>query len=115
MKIELFYDKECPFCKSYSKYLKIKQMHNLVLLNVREHKNHVEDLKIKGFDLNDGFIIRIDNTTIYQGVDAIIILNELSENKLYFPDNTFFRDIVYPIIKQFRIGVLFIMGKNSDL
>lgn len=115
MKIELFYDKECPLCKFYSKYLKIKQMHDLVLFNIREHEHKVYEFKSKGFDINNGFIIRIDELDIYQGADAIIVLNELVENKLYFPDNRFFRNIVYPILKQIRRGMLFMMGKKLDL
>ena len=96
-------------------YLEIKKMHDLVPVNVREHKSKVNELKTRGFDINNGFIIRIDNSDIYQGADAIIILNKLVEKKIYFPDNIFFRNIIYPIIKQLRRIVLFISRKNLDL
>lgn len=115
MKIELFYDKECFFCNSYTNYLKLKEKYELKLVNVREYKSQINDFRSQGFDINDGFIIRIDEKNIYQGADALVFLNDLSHNRIYFPDNYYFRNIVYPIIKQFRKLFLFITNKKIDL
>ena len=115
MKIELFYDKDCPFCSSYANYLKLKEKHELILFNAREYKSQLDEFKSKGFDVNDGYIIRVDDTNIYQGVDAIVFLNDLAQNRIYFPDNYFFRNIVYSILKQFRKLILLISGKSVDL
>ena len=115
MKIELYYDKECPFCNSYAKFLKIKEKHELCLFNVRECKEEINALNKQGFDINDGFIVRIDNTDIYQGVDAIVFLNTLAQKKLYFPDNYFFRYIVYSMIKFLRKLILTISLKKADI
>ena len=115
MKIKLFYDKECPFCNSYSNYIKLKEEYELELINAREQKKQINNLKEKGFDINDGFIIKIDEKDIYQGVNAIDFLNNLSQDKIYFPNNYFFRNIVYPIIKQFRKVLLLIYKKKVDL
>jgi predicted DCC family thiol-disulfide oxidoreductase YuxK len=115
MKIELFYDKECPFCKFYANYIKLKESHNLILVNAREDKQSIEELSKLGFNINDGFIIRVDVNKIYQGSDAIIFLNRLSQKKIYFKDNKFFRNFVYPSIKQIRKIVLFCLLKNSKL
>ena len=71
MKIELYYDEECPFCNSYANFLKIKEKHELILFNVRECKNEIENFNLLGFDINNGFIVKTDNLNIYQGVDAI--------------------------------------------
>ncbi|WP_072682661.1 DCC1-like thiol-disulfide oxidoreductase family protein [Arcobacter sp. LA11] len=115
MKIELFYDKECPFCNSYAQYIKIKENHNLILTNARDSINQLKDFKSLGFDINDGFIIKVDDKKLYQGVDAIVFLNKLSEKKVFFPDNFFFRTFVYSSIKTVRKIVLFIFDKNSKL
>ena len=115
MKIELFYDKECPFCNFYSNYLKLKEKHKLILLNAREYKEELSKLKTKGFDINNGFIIIIDNIDIYQGVDAIVFLNDLAKSRIFFPNNYFFRNIVYPVIKQLRKLILFIIGKEINI
>lgn len=115
MKIEMFYDKECPFCNSYANYIKLKNKHELILLNARENQEQIETFKSLGFDINDGYIIRVENSDIYQGVDAILFLNDLSQNRVFFPDNYFFRSIVYPFIKSLRKLVLKIMNKQVKL
>jgi predicted DCC family thiol-disulfide oxidoreductase YuxK len=115
LKIELYYDEECPFCNAYSNFIKIKENHQLTLHNVRECKREIENFNLLGFNINDGFIVRIDKTNIYQGVDAIVVLNDLSKNKFYFPDNYFFRNIVYPTVKYLRKLILFIRLKKVDI
>lgn len=115
MKIELFYDKDCPFCNKYANYVKLKEKHELLLKNAREFNKEIRELKTLGFDINDGFIIKVDENKIYQGVDAIVFLNKLVKKKFYFPDNCFFRSIVYPFIKLLRRVVLIILRKKYHL
>lgn len=115
MKIELFYDKECPFCNSYANYIKIKEKHDLILLNARENKKQIEELKNINFDINNGFIVKVDEKILYQGIEAVAFLNTISSKRVYFPNNFFFRTIVYPFIKFCRKVVLFIFRKKSSL
>lgn len=115
MKIEVYYDKECPFCNYYANYLELKKEHELYLYNARKKNNKIEEFRQKGFDINDGFIINIDEKKLYQGSKAIIFLNKLSSKKFYFPNNFFFKKIIYPIIKSFRIFVLKLMGKETSI
>lgn len=115
MKIELFYDKQCPFCKSYANYIKLNQNHELILLDARENLNDMEIFRKNGFHINDGFIIRIDDFKLYQGADAIIFLNKIANKNVYFPNNRFFKDFVYPAIKLIRKLLLTIMGKDLDI
>lgn len=110
MKIELFYDKECPFCNAYAKYIKLKENNELILTNARISSTQI--LKDRGFDINDGFIIIVDNKDIYQGSEAIIYLNKLSSKKVYFKDNFLFKKIFYSLIKLLRVVFLKILGKN---
>jgi len=115
MKIELFYDKECPFCNSYANYIKVKQNHELNILNAREKADEIKQLKNRGFNINDGFIIVVNKNKIYQGWEAIIFLNKISSRKIYFPNNRFFKSYVYSFIKFIRKIVLRVLGKNSTL
>ena len=115
MKIEVFFDEECPFCNLYSKYIIIKERHNLILSNARENINKLEKLKLEGFNIDEGFIVRVDDRKTYQGVDAIVFLNTLSERKLYFTNNFLFRNIIYSFIKSLRKVVLYILGKSIKL
>lgn len=115
MKIELFYDKECPFCNSYANYIELKQNHNLILKNAREVDIEITEFKLLGFDINNGFIIKVDEADLYQGVDAIVFLNKLAKKEFFFPDNKFFRKLVYPSIKFFRKVILFLSFKKVNL
>jgi predicted DCC family thiol-disulfide oxidoreductase YuxK len=115
LKIDVYYDKECPFCNSYANFLKIKEKHELVLFNARDCKKQIDGFKKLEFDINNGFIISVDNINIYQGVDAIVFLNDVAQNKVFFPDNYFFRNIVYPILKYLRKIILLISGKSIDI
>ena len=115
MQIKLYYDQECPFCRAYANYVKIKQTHNLILVDVRDNKQTIKELQKKGLDINDGFIIEVDNNKFYQGSEAILFLNEISNNKIYFKNNIFFTGLVYPFIKQLRKLLLFCLNKKSRL
>lgn len=115
MKIELFYDKECPFCNSYAKYIKLKEEHQLILFNAREEKNQIQDLKEQGFDINDGFIVLINDGEIYQGAEAIVFLNKISQKRLFFPDNSFFKTYIYTFIKMLRKLLLILIRKDINI
>lgn len=115
MKIEVFYDKECPFCNLYSKYIVIKENNELILCNAREYINELEKFKINGFNIDDGFIVRTNDKEVYQGVDAIVFLNTLSKRKVHLTNNNFFRNVVYPFVKFLRKVFLFILGKSIYL
>lgn len=115
MKIELYYDKECPFCKYYANYIKLKEKNGLTLIDVREDIKSITTLKNKGFDINDGFIIQVDDTEFYQGSEAILYLNKIATKKIYFKDNIFFKHILYPFVKYLRKFVLMLLNKSSKL
>lgn len=115
MKIEIFYDKDCPICKLYTTYIKLKDTYDLVLINARENKQKIEDLKKKGFDINDGFIVKVPQKRIYQGSDAIIFLNTLTKKQVFFYNNFFFKNMIYPFIKHLRKLLLLLKNKNIKL
>jgi len=50
MNIKIYYDKECPFCKNYAKFIKLKKSNEITILNAREN---IEDIKdtLKGADM----------------------------------------------------------------
>eukprot|EP01029_Cantina_marsupialis_P018075 TRINITY_DN41123_c1_g1_i1.p1 TRINITY_DN41123_c1_g1~~TRINITY_DN41123_c1_g1_i1.p1 ORF type:complete len:116 (+),score=0.24 TRINITY_DN41123_c1_g1_i1:563-910(+) len=115
MKIELYYDKECPFCKSYANYIKLKKMHELTLLNARENINAIKKFRNQGFDIDEGFIVKVDDNKIYQGSNAIVFLNTIAEKKIYFKDNLFFKNFIYPFAKALRKVLLFFLGKKTKI
>lgn len=115
LKIELYYDKECPFCNSYTNFLKLKDNCDLALFNARDAKSQIYTLKKQGFDINNGFIIKVDKKDIYQGSNAILFLNQLAEKKLFFYDNWFFKSLIYPFIKLLRKIILRIKKQDINI
>ena len=45
-KIVLFYDEECPFCKNYAKYLKLKDNFDLEIKDIRININSIKNVLI---------------------------------------------------------------------
>lgn len=115
MKIEVFYDRQCPFCNLYSKYISLKENHELSLLNARENIKELERLNEKGFNIDEGFIVRVNDDKLYQGAEALVFLNTVSKRKLYFTDNKVFKKIIYPFVKFLRKILLLILGRSVDL
>lgn len=76
--ILIIYDGECPLCRSYVRMQRLKAMEQSVeLINARASCVIVDELREKGFDLNDGMVIKMGEN-IYHGSDAIRCLAMLS-------------------------------------
>lgn len=75
----LYYDGDCPFCNRYAKLIELRRCINLELCDAREN------LSYKNFDpnvqLDDGVILIVQNTTLYQGVDALNYLDNICKFK----------------------------------
>lgn len=122
MKLELYYDYECPFCKEYSKYVVLKKKHDVSLFNARENIQQIKKLKEKGFDINTGMILVVDEDEMYHGADAarkldtILYKQNLLDKFLSFivrlPG---FKLMIYPSIKLLRNIVLRLAGKNPNI
>ncbi len=114
MKIEIYYDKECPFCNKYTQILKLKQEHEVIIKNAREDLEKLRYFYSYGFDINNGIIVQVDDE-IYQGAKAIYVLDSLSIKNNFLYGTKLFEVFLYPIIKIFRKIVLFILGKSSKI
>ena len=112
--INIYFDKECPFCNYYAEYCLLKNKHNIFLHNAREVPEKIEMFEKNGIDINEGIIIEIDGITS-QGSDAIINLNKSSSKKIIFIDTKFFKYFIYPLLKIFRKILLFILRKDSHI
>ena len=71
--IIIFYDEECPFCKNYTNFLKLKKGFDLKLIDARKDKVELQNI-CKNLDINDGFIVIYENHC-FQGVKALEFLN----------------------------------------
>ncbi|WP_428407368.1 DCC1-like thiol-disulfide oxidoreductase family protein [Hyphococcus sp.] len=69
--IYVVYDGECPFCSAYVRMVRLREAAgNVRLLNAREPHPLVEELKAKGYDLDEGMALKIGDA-IYHGPDVM--------------------------------------------
>lgn len=119
--IKLYYDDECPFCKEYSRYVKLKQNYEITVINARDEHMQIREFKKKGMDINKGMILEIDGQ-LWQGEEAILQIDYLLVHKT-FSDKVrtfvttipYLMKLLYPVIKGFRYITLKIIGKNPNI
>jgi len=120
-KINLYYDDECPFCKEYSKFVELRKIFDINIINAREAIVKINTFREKGYDINDGMIIEFEDK-IFQGSDAVKIIDKNISKKTFFDKFlsrlirvSFFKIFLYPLAKFFRIIILKLLGKNPKI
>lgn len=111
----LVYDGECILCRNTAQALKIKQsVGQLQIINARESHPLVKELQTKGYDLNEGIVVKLGDQ-YFHGKAAVHMLATLST-----PSDTFNRltawcfkyklvvFILYPVLKFVRNTLLFL-------
>lgn len=116
-KVWLVYDGECPICRPTANALKIRAaVGELILVNAREPHPILSEIKQAGFNLDEGMVIKINNT-LYYGADAQHMLALIGTDQDWF--NRFnvwiFRSkpiakIIYPIMVKIRLAILRLKG-----
>ena len=65
------YDGECPFCNQFAELLELKsKIKNITILNGRDNKKIIYDLLEKGYDIDKGAILLMDDEILH-GAEAI--------------------------------------------
>ena len=73
--ITLIYDGECPFCRNYTRFLRLKEsVGPLTLLNAREPHKTVAEIIRNGYDLDQGMVAIINGEIFH----ADACLNKLA-------------------------------------
>jgi predicted DCC family thiol-disulfide oxidoreductase YuxK len=66
----LLYDGDCPVCNAYIGVARLREIYpGLRILNARAEPSLVEDMRQRGFEINEGMILSLDRT-IYFGAQA---------------------------------------------
>lgn len=117
-KIEIYFDKECPFCNSYVNYLKLKDGYLLVLKNAREHKDELDFTKL---DINKGFIV-VYKDNFYQGEMALKFINSIVKKDTFigkmhflFKYDNFFSRFLYKSLLIIRKLFLYSLKIKSNI
>ena len=115
----LVYDGDCPVCKQYVRYLRLREAVGPVeLVSARDHHPVVLWLQQEGFDLNEG-IAFVRGKTVYFGKDCVTHLALLSTpvglfnrvNAAVFSSERA-STYLYPVLKMGRQLLLFILGRK---
>jgi predicted DCC family thiol-disulfide oxidoreductase YuxK len=113
----LVYDGECPICSAYCKALAIRQLESrFEIVNARQYHPVLEDIKERGLDLEEGFVLKIEND-YFHGADAINRLALLTTrvglfnrlNYLIFR-SAYLSKILYPLLRTGRSILLYLLG-----
>jgi predicted DCC family thiol-disulfide oxidoreductase YuxK len=105
----LVYDGECPVCKTYCKYIRIRDaVGNLQLVDARAPSLLMDEITAAGLDIDQGMVLKFKDA-IYYGADAIHVLTLLSTPSGIFNRINYYAfstklgaKIFYPLGKAFR-------------
>ena len=119
-KLVIYYDGDCPFCRNYVHFLNMRNNYKgeVSLFNAREFPEKVEYFNAKGFPLNDGMIVEM-NEEYYYGSDAVWLMSLLSSQNslMHFINRNVFKSrnisrLIYPFLKFGRMITLKLLGKK---
>jgi predicted DCC family thiol-disulfide oxidoreductase YuxK len=113
----LVYDGECPVCKTYTRYVRIREtVGRLHLIDARHPGTLMNEITAAGLDIDQGMVLKF-NDMIYYGPDAIHMLTLLSTpsgvfNRInyYFFSTKIGARIFYPLGKACRTVLLKLLG-----
>jgi predicted DCC family thiol-disulfide oxidoreductase YuxK len=76
----LLYDGECPACRSYVAFSRLRMLHpDLQVLDARQQPRLVADLRAAGFEINDGMVLKLGEA-IHFGPEATRMIAELGRD-----------------------------------
>jgi hypothetical protein len=113
----LVYDGECPVCKTYCKYIRIREaVGQLHLVDARHPSAMLDEVTKAGLDIDQGMVLKFKGV-IYYGADAVHVLTLLGTpsgifNRInyYFFSSKIGANIFYPLGKACRTLLLKLLG-----
>ena len=113
----LVYDDECPVCRTYCKYVRIRDtVGRLHLVDARKPGPLMDEITAAGLDIDQGMVLKFKQVTYY-GPDAIHMLSLLGTRAGWFNRLSFAffgthwgARVFYPVGKAFRNLLLKVLG-----
>jgi len=115
-RINIYYDGFCPFCKSYVRLQRLKEEYDVHLFDLREAPKKISEFLEKGYNVDQGMIIEIDDRT-FSGSEAVYTMALLQDQSVIgvFWKSVFFNfkltSYFYPVLVFFRNLTLIILRR----
>ena len=114
------YDGECPFCSSYVRLYRLREVAGPVhLIDAREPHAILDEVREHGFDLDDGMVVKAAGR-FYHGAAAMQILAILGSGSGLFNalNRAVFRHprlarALYPFLVRGRLVTLRLLGRRT--
>ena len=115
--ILLIYDRQCPLCDSYCRWVRIRDsIGQLKLIDARQDSDAMKQITDEGLDIDQGMVLKMDDT-LYYGTDAIHVLAMISSRSNLFNRFNYFifrskilSRILYPLLRYCRKLLLRALG-----
>ncbi len=116
--LEVVYDGDCPFCRSYVLYCRLKEAFpDVILTDARELPERVARFRAEKMEINDGMIVLYAGA-VYHGDKAMTVLTQISRPDAFIQRvmRLLFRwpalaHIVYAALRSGRNMALFLLGR----
>lgn len=116
----ILYDGDCPFCRNYVSFLKLKAVLGEVrLIDARQSPMELEQVRAAGLNIDEGMVLCRDGR-LYHGDECMHILATLSERedllgKLYawLFGSSRRSAWLYPVLRAGRNATLRLLGKRK--
>lgn len=117
--LEIVYDDQCPVCKAYCRNIVVDDAYSLQLIDARKKSSQMDDITQRGFDIDQGMILKIGETYYYgsAAMHKIALVSKKNGplalfNRLFF-SSAFRAKIFYSIGKTLRNCLLRLLGIKS--
>jgi predicted DCC family thiol-disulfide oxidoreductase YuxK len=78
--LTLYYDGQCPICRSYRDYVAVRRTVDLELRDARQHGAEIAALADEGHDINQGMIL-VTPDAVLHGADAIVAVRAYTRGR----------------------------------
>ena len=118
--ITLVYDGECPVCRRYALWARVRETHGEIeLVGAREADALADTIRARGYDLDRGMVLKVGES-YHHGADAIHVLSLLGSRSGFrgrlhyhlFRSRRLSR-LLYPVLWTLRKLLLLLLGRKG--